>query len=127
MMLSGRVLAQESSAGPGKTIQRGANRTYRMASDDWTFLTGGSPMPQWMPWGAFFRLVCQILDAIPAPGEPQKHSAVIASKIRDAMRIHGPMLAKNSFFDALALRLDAPGEEIIQKTGSAILNLISRM
>lgn len=127
MTLSGRVLSQEATAGLGKKIQRGANRTYRMASDDWTFLTGRSALPQWTPWAAFFSLVRQVLNAIPAPGEPQKHSAVISSKIRDAMRMHGPMLTNYSFFDALALRLDEPGEEIIQKIGAAILNLMNRM
>ena len=127
MTLSGRVLSQEDEEGHGKKIQRGANRTYRMASEDWTFLAGGSAMARWTPWAAFFRLVCQVLEAIPAPGEPQKHSAVISSKIRDAMRIYGPRLTNYSFFDALALRLDAPGEEIIQKIGAAILNLIARM
>jgi hypothetical protein len=127
MMLSGRVLSQESASGLGKKIQRGANRTYRMAPADWTFLTGGSALPQWTPWAAFFRLVCQVLEAIPAPGEPERPSAVISSKIRDAMRVAGPVLTPSRFFDDLAVRLDAPGEEILQKMGGAIPNLMARM
>jgi hypothetical protein len=98
-----------------------------MEANDWTFLVRGSAMAQWTPWSAFFRLVLQILDAIPAPGEPQRHFAVISSKIRDAMRINVPILTKHSFFDPLAFRLDAPGEEILQETFEAVLNLIARM
>jgi hypothetical protein len=57
----------------------------------------------------------------------QRHFAVISSKIRDAMRISVPILTKHSFFDVLAFRLDAPGEEILQETFEAVLNLIARM
>lgn len=127
MMLSGRVISQESASGFGKKIQRGANRTYRMAANDWIFLVRGSAMPQWTPWAAFFSLVRQILDAIPAPGEPQRHFAVISSRIREAMRTNVPILTKHSFFDPLAFPLDAPGEEILQDIFEAVLNLIARM
>jgi hypothetical protein len=127
MVLSGRVLSQEPALGVGKKIQRGANRTYRMVSADWTFLTGGSALPEWTPWAAFFRFICQVLHAIPAPGEPEKHSAVISSKIRDAMRLAGPLLTPHRFFDDLAVRSEAPGEEILQKMSGAIFNLIARM
>ena len=127
MILSGHVLSQESSLGLGKKIQRGANRTYRMMSADWTFLTGGSALPQWTPWAAFFRFIGQVLDAIPAPGQPERHSAVISSKIREAMRVAGPVLGPHRFFDDLAVCLDAPGEELLQKIGGALLHLIARM
>jgi hypothetical protein len=43
------------------------------------------------------------------------------------MRLAGPLLTPHRFFDDLAMRLEAPGEEILHKMSGAIFHLIARM
>jgi len=83
MSLSGHLFAQQSPAA-GK-IRKGANRRFSVQSRNWSFLTDGAPFPTWFLWPNLFNLGKCILDTPPADLGREVHSAVIASKLRDAV------------------------------------------
>lgn len=127
MTLSGHLLSQEPATSRTTSVRKGANRRYHVQPTDWTFLTNGRTLPQWFPWAALFSVVRQVLSAIPAPGEKERHPAVISSKLRESLATHGQALAAAGLLPALDLRPEAPGNELLQtladRLPAAIANL----
>ena len=114
MTLSGHLLAQEPPTIRSTKVRRGPNRRYQIQPSDWAFLTNGRPLPCWFPWASLFALVRQVLITIPAPGEPEKHPAVVSAKLRAVLAAQGPALASAGLLPALDLRPQATGDELLQ-------------
>lgn len=127
MLLSGHLLSQEPPARPASPAGRGSHRRYHLQPTDWAFLTAGQPLPQWTPWPALFALVRSVLDAIPAPGQKPRHSAVISSQLRDTLATHSPALAAAGLLPGLDLRPDAPGSELLSTLAERLPSLIASL
>jgi hypothetical protein len=113
MALSGHVLTQEPSAASEGTVRKGPNRRYHLQAGDWTFLTGGRPLPRWMPWAPLFMLVQEVIACIPDDSHSGRHPALISSRLREVLAAHGSELAAAGLLPALDLRSGAPGGELL--------------
>lgn len=127
MLISGHLLSQEPTTARTAKIRKGANRRYHLQSDDWVFLTKGRPLPQWKPWAAFFSLVREVVDIVPGPQEKGKHPAVISSKLRESLAIHGQALASSGLLSALAVRSEASGEELLRTLADRLPTVIAAL
>lgn len=114
MALSGHLFTRESTGESPAKIRKGANRRYQIHPSDWSFLVPGGVFPRWQPWTALFRLVQSVLTAIPAPGEKERHPAVVSSEIRDTLVRHGGPLADAGLPAGLHLRPNGTGEELLE-------------
>jgi hypothetical protein len=127
MLLSGHILSQEPATIRSAKVRKGANRRYHLQSSDWAFLTKGRPLPQWKPWAALFSLVRETVDVVPHSEEKDKHSAVISSKLRESLAIHGQALASSGLLPALAVRSEASGEELLRTLADRLPSVIAAL
>ncbi|MBX3742327.1 MAG: hypothetical protein KF712_15165 [Akkermansiaceae bacterium] len=126
MLLSGQVFASELPDRK-KTAGRGRSRRYHMKEHDWRFLTGGQPLPQWTVWPPLWSLVCTVVEALPVSGEPEKHQAVVSSKIREKLAADGEALAAAGFLPALDVRPGAPGAELLDTLEVSLPQLLGEL
>lgn len=126
MMLSGQVLASELP-NRKKAAGRGPSRRYHMKEEGWRFLTGGQPLPQWTVWTPLWSLVCAVVDALPIAGEPDKHPAVVSSKIRETLVVEGEALAAAGFLPSLDVRPGAPGTELLDALEVSLPQLLESL
>lgn len=114
MALSGHILTQEHASRSLIGKGRGPNRRYHLREADWRFLTGGTALPRWTPWAPLWSLTQTVLDAIPAPDTPAKHPAIVSSKIRDHLAVHGQSLAAAGLLPVLNIRSGSTGEDLLE-------------
>ncbi len=127
MALSGHILTQESPGRPSGKTGRGATRRYHLQPSDWSFLTGGKPLPKWTPWPPLWLLVQTLLNALPQPGKKEPHRAVLSSDLRDTLASLGPSLATANLLPLLNLRANAPGTELMDSLAETIPELLEAL
>ena len=127
MLLSGHILSQEPATSRLPKVRKGANRRYHLQPSDWAFLTLGRPLPQWRPWAALFSLVQEVLTVIPGTEKKNKHPAIISSKLRESLATHGLALASSGLLPALAVRPEAPGEELLQTLADRLPSVVAAL
>jgi len=127
MALSGHVLTQEPPSRPPDSTGRGSSRRYHLQAGDWAFLTGGKPLPRWIPWTPLWRIVREILDALIQTGEHPKHSALLSSRLREYLAAQGQELAAAGLLPLLDLRSTAPGNEILTTLAERLPTALDRL
>ena len=115
MTLSGHVLTQEPPLRPsaGTRTGRGSSRRYHLQAGDWSFLTGGKPLPHWMPWTPLWRIVQEIIDAHSDAGDAPRHPALTSSQLREVLASQSQELAAAGLLPLLDIRAAAPGSELL--------------
>lgn len=113
MVLSGRILTQETAPRAAGSTGRGGSRRYHLHAGDWTFLTAGKPLPNWMPWTPLWRIVQEVLDGHPEDVEAAPHPALLSSRLRATLAAQAHELAAAGLLPLLGLRSSAPGEELL--------------
>ena len=127
MALSGHVLTQEPPSRPPGSTGRGRSRRYHLQAGDWAFLTGGMPLPRWIPWAPLWRIVQEILDALIQTGESPKHSALLSSRLRESLAAQGQELAAAGLLPLLDLRSTAPGDEILTTLAERLPTVLDKL
>ncbi len=125
MTLSGRLFSSEPAAGERAPGRRGANRRYQVKSSDWTFLTGGNPLPQWFPSVSLLALVRHAIDSIPALEEKPRHPLVVSSKLREVLVAQGPALSALGLLSLLEHRPEATGAELIKSLATHLPGILA--
>ena len=120
MALSGHVLTGETALRPATKRGRGISRRYHLKAADWQFLTPGTPLPRWISWPPLWSLIQTLLDALPAPGQPGKHPAILSSTLRDRLATDGEALAAAGLLPLLDLRSGATGEELLDSLKASV-------
>ena len=113
MALSGHVLSQETAPRPAGSTGRGKSRRYHLAPEDWAFLTGGKPLPRWMPWPPLWSIVQGVLDTFIQAADHAQHPAILSSRLREILTGQGQELAAAGLLPLLDLRSAAPGAELL--------------
>jgi hypothetical protein len=124
MALSGHVLTGETALRPTGKIGRGSSRRYHLKATDWQFLTNGAPLPRWISWPPLWSLVQTLLDVLPAPGQADKHPAIISSALRDRLAADGEALAAAGLLPLLNLRAGATGQELLESLEATVPDLL---
>jgi len=127
MALSGHVLTQEPPSRPPDSTGRGSSRRYHLQAGDWAFLTGGKPLPRWIPWTPLWRIVQDVLDALIEAGESPKHSALLSSRFRESLATQGQELAAAGLLPLLDLRSTAPGSEILTTLSERLPKVLEKL
>lgn len=127
MALSGHVLTGEAALRTSGKSGRGSSRRYHLKAADWQFLTDGAPLPRWISWPPLWSLVQTLLDVLPAPGQQEKHPAVIASKLRDRLATDGEALAAAGLLPLLNLRSGATGTELLSSLEATVPGLLDSL
>lgn len=126
MTLSGHLLTAEVPIRYDK-VRRGANRRYQIRASDWAFLSGGQPIPQWFRWAPLFRLILEVLAAIPEAGANARSQVVISSKLREVLTTHGESYMADGLLSELDLRPRAGSEELLRSLAARLPHLIIRL
>ena len=124
MALSGHVLTGETALRPQGKNGRGSSRRYHLKAADWQFLTDGAPLPRWISWPPLWSLIQTLLDVLPAPGQADKHPALISSALRDRLATDGEALAAAGLLPLLNLRSGATGQELLASLESTVPGLL---
>lgn len=127
MTLSGHILTQESPLRPVIGTGRGSSRRYHLQAGDWTFLTGGNPLPHWMPWPPLWRIVQAIIDVHPDEGETARHPALISSQLREVLASQSQDLAAAGLLPLIGIRAAAPGSELVATLAERLPQALDRM
>jgi hypothetical protein len=127
MALSGHVLTGETALRTSGKSGRGSSRRYHIKASDWQFLTDGAPLPRWISWPPLWSLVQTLLNVLPAPGQEDKHPAVIASKLRDRLATDGEALAAAGLLPLLNLRSGATGTELLSSLEATVPGLLDSL
>ena len=127
MALSGHVLTQEPPPRPTASAGRGSSRRYHLQAGDWAFLTGGKPLPRWIPWTPLWHIVQETLEALILMGDSPKHSVLLSSRLRETLAAQGQELAAAGFLPLLDLRSAAPGTEILATLADRLPAALDRL
>ena len=127
MALSGHVLTQESPPRPAGSTGRGSSRRYHLAPGDWAFLTGGKPLPRWMPWPPLWRIVQGILEILLQAGDLAKHPAILSSRFRETLAGQGQEFAAAGLLPLFDLRSAAPGAELLATLAERLPPALDRL
>lgn len=127
MALSGHVLTQETPPRPAGSTGRGNSRRYHLEPGDWAFLTGGKPLPRWIPWPPLWRIVQGILDTLLQTGDPAKHPAILSSRIREILTGQGQDLAAAGLLPLFDLRSAASGAELLATLAERLPRALDRL
>jgi hypothetical protein len=127
MALSGHVLTGETALRSHGKSGRGSSRRYHLNATDWQFLTNGAPLPRWISWPPLWSLVQTLLDMLPAPGQAEKHPALISSALRDHLATDGEALAAAGLLPLLNLRSGATGQELLESLEASVPGLLDSL
>ena len=122
-----RPCAGEAALRTSGKSGRGSSRRYHLKASDWQFLTAGAPLPRWISWPPLWSLVQTLLDALPAPGQADKHPALISSALRDRLATDGEALAAAGLLPLLNLRSGATGLELLDSIEVAVPSLLESL
>ena len=117
---------QRPIAIPARPVGPGARR-YHLKAADWQFLTDGAPLPRWISWPPLWSLGQTLLDVLPAPGQEEKHPAVIASQLRDRLATDGEALAAAGLLPLHKLRSGATGTELLSSLEATVPGLLDSL
>ncbi len=127
MALSGHVLTGETALRTQGKGGRGSSRRYHLNATDWQFLTNGAPLPRWISWPPLWSLAQTLLDVLPAPGQAEKHPALISSALRDRLAAYGEALAAAGLLPLLNLRAGSTGQELLESLETAVPGLLDSL
>ncbi len=127
MALSGHVLTSENALHTRGKKGRGSSRRYHLNATDWQFLTNGASLPRWICWPPLWSLIQTLLDVLPAPGQAEKHPALISSALRERLANDGEALAAAGLLPRLNLRSGATGQELLASLETAVPGLLDSL
>jgi len=68
-----------------------------------------------------------LLDVLPAPGQSEKHRALISSALRDRLATDGEALAAAGLLPLLNLRSGATGQELLDSLEATVPGLLDSL
>lgn len=91
------VLNELAASGHIHALRIGREKYFTLRHDDWRFLlnwSGEREFPRWTHWAATFQAILQLQDALAQPGLDEKSDRFQAIKLREALELALPALAR---------------------------------